>query len=215
MPAKRAPSKPDFSLETAQGGCVAGIDEAGRGPWAGPVTAAAAVLDPEKLSSDVLDHLNDSKKLSRPKRRALFDALTTGQGIRFGIGLASVEDIDRLNIRQATYRAMRTAVDDLNITPDLVLVDGNRAPSFPCATETIVKGDSRSLSIAAASILAKETRDFLMEDLARQYPGYGWETNMGYGTAAHAEALKRLGPTPHHRQSFAPVRAAAAQHQLI
>jgi len=194
---------PDLSLERAQPGLVAGIDEAGRGPWAGPVVAAAVVLDGDGLP-DLLRHgLDDSKKL-RPARRAeLFDMLS--EHGRIGVGIAEVNEIDAINILAATMAAMARAVEGLGFVPDHALVDGNRMPALPCPATCVVRGDGRSLSIAAASVVAKVTRDRLMADLARIHPGYGWERNAGYGTAEHRAALERLGVSPQHRQTFAPI----------
>lgn len=193
---------PDLSLESALAPPVAGIDEAGRGPWAGPVVAAAVILPAE----GVPDGIDDSKRLPRERRAELYEQIQATATI--GIGEASVEEIDVLNILEATMLAMRRAVEALETRPSHALVDGNRLPDLACPAQAIVKGDSRSLSIAAASIVAKETRDRTMRRLARTYPGYGWEHNAGYGTREHAWALQTLGPTPHHRQSFRPVRAA-------
>jgi ribonuclease HII len=191
---------PDFHLEAATDGPVAGIDEAGRGPWAGPVVAAAVILDPDTIP----DGLDDSKTLTARQRAELYAAL---EGCaRLGVGAASVAEIDALNVLEATMLAMRRALDRLRLVPALALVDGNRAPLLACPARAIVKGDGRSLSIAAASIVAKVTRDRLMARLARAHPGFGWERNAGYGTAEHRAALARQGPTPHHRQSFAPIR---------
>ncbi|MBF0269401.1 MAG: ribonuclease HII [Alphaproteobacteria bacterium] len=198
---------PDFSLEQAAKGVVAGIDEAGRGPWAGPVVAAAAILDRERIPADIAHRLDDSKKLSHAKREALFACLTQGDWALIGIGMASPAEIDSVNILQATYLAMRRAFEALGVRADLALVDGNRPPPLPCKVQTVVKGDGLSLSIAAASIAAKVTRDRLMTDLSARYPGYGWESNAGYGTAQHQAALEQLGVTPEHRRSFAPVAA--------
>ena len=195
---------PDFVLERAAGGLVAGVDEAGRGPLAGPVVAAAAILDPGAIPAG----LDDSKRLRPARRETLFAALTATA--RIGIGIADIAEIDRLNILGATMLAMQRAVAALPIIPDLALIDGNRTPGLACPARAIVKGDGRSLSIAAASIAAKVTRDRIMADLARQFPGYGWERNAGYGTQEHCAALARLGPTAHHRRSFAPVRAVLA-----
>ncbi len=196
----------DLALEGAREGPVAGVDEAGRGPWAGPVVAAAVVLDAGSVPAGV----TDSKRLSRARREALFAALRAGA--RIGVGAASVAEIDRLNILAATLVAMRRAVDDLGVAPAHVLIDGNRMPELACPATAVVGGDARSLSIAAASIVAKVTRDRIMARLARRYPGFGWERNAGYGTAEHRSALDRLGVTPHHRRSFAPVaRRLAAQ----
>lgn len=194
---------PDFALEKAAGGTVAGIDEAGRGPWAGPVVAAAAILNPEKLPTDLADRLDDSKKLSRPIRETLFDALQ--QHALLGVGMASVIEIDANNILAATMLAMRRAVEALPTNPDIALVDGNRAPDLPCPVQTVIRGDSLSLSIAAASIIAKVTRDRIMTELAENHPGYGWERNAGYGTKLHKDGLDRCGVTIHHRRSFKPI----------
>jgi len=208
---------PDFGCEDAlcrelaPGGRIAGIDEVGRGPWAGPVLAAAVVIHRARVAPAVLARIDDSKKLSPRKRvaaaQALLDAVRDG-AIEYGLGAASVAEIDHDNILGATSRAMRRALGRLARPPSAVLVDGNRAPDFGLPVRAVVKGDSRSLSIAAASIIAKVARDRLMEALGRRYPGYGFERNAGYGTALHADALTRLGVTPHHRRSFAPVNAA-------
>lgn len=186
---------------------MAGIDEAGRGPWAGPVVAGAVILDQKTIPRPIAQALDDSKKLSQAKREVLFDPLMHGGWALVGIGMASVAEIDSLNILQATYLAMRRALEALGEMPTLALVDGNRAPKLPCPVQTVIKGDGISLSIASASIVAKVTRDRIMTELARRYPGYGWESNAGYGTAAHQAALARLGVTPEHRRSFAPVAA--------
>ncbi|MDP6707031.1 MAG: ribonuclease HII [Alphaproteobacteria bacterium] len=191
---------PDDALERAAGGRVAGVDEAGRGPWAGPVVAAAVILDPVRVPPG----LADSKTLGRRRREALSAAILDTAMV--GVGEASVEEIERLNILGATMAAMRAAVLALPRAPDAVLVDGNRAPMLPCPVETVVKGDARSLSIAAASIVAKVRRDAIMARLAARHPGYGWERNAGYGTREHRAALACLGVTVHHRRSFAPVR---------
>jgi ribonuclease HII len=195
---------PDLVVERRLGGIVAGIDEAGRGPWAGPVIAAAVVLDAARLAPSLLAALDDSKRLSAARRARLFEALSDTTPI--GIGRAEVAEIDALNILQATLLAMRRAVDRLGVVPDHALVDGDRAPALLCPVRCIVGGDGRSSSIAAASIVAKVTRDREMADLARRFPGYGWERNAGYGTAAHRAALLALGPTVQHRTSFAPIR---------
>ncbi len=185
---------------------IAGIDEAGRGPWAGPVVAGAAILDPTQLPEVLVRELDDSKKLTATTRERLFDLLQAERCIVIGVGQASVTEIDSVNILQATYLAMGRALANLGRYVDVSLVDGNSAPPLPCAVQAVVKGDSLSLSIAAASIAAKVTRDRIMTALAAQHPGYRWETNMGYGTAAHHDALQRLGVTAHHRRSFAPIR---------
>ena len=194
---------PDFAFEDEIGGLVAGVDEAGRGPWAGPVVAAAVILDRENLSDALRNGLDDSKKLSKKKREALFDYVKTEAVV--GIGIADVDEIDRHNILQATWMAMGRAVENLAQRPTAILVDGNRGPKFAVPSRCIVKGDGLSLSIAAASIIAKVTRDRIMADLAARYPGYGWERNAGYGTKEHQLALKRLGVNSEHRRSFAPI----------
>ncbi len=199
----------DFVLEeemATQGyELICGVDEAGRGPWAGPVAAGAVILDRRSLCNELRTGLDDSKKLKPGARAAMFEILQ--REARIGIGLADVEEIDELNILQATMLAMRRAVDDLGSpVPDLILVDGNREPQMPCDVKTVVKGDAISMSIAAASIVAKVTRDNIMTELDTRYPGYGWARNAGYGTAEHKAALDTLGVTPAHRKSFAPIR---------
>jgi ribonuclease HII len=179
---------------------IAGVDEVGRGPLAGPVTAAAVILDP----AGIPDGLNDSKKLSAKKREVLNAQLLECADV--SIAHASVAEIDDLNILRASHLAMERAVAGLRQTPDHLLIDGNQIPrGLSGSIETIVKGDSRSVSIAAASIVAKICRDYVMWDLAQQYPGYGWETNAGYPSKSHKAALEKLGVTPHHRRSFKPV----------
>jgi ribonuclease HII len=195
---------PDFLFERRHGGTIAGIDEAGRGPWAGPVVAAAVILDAETLTSELCDGLDDSKVLSRAYREKLFGLLAPCASI--GIGVAGVEEIDRVNILQASLLAMARAVAGLGVVPDHALVDGNQPPTLACPVSCIVRGDSKSLSIAAASIVAKVSRDRLMGGLAPAFPEYGWERNAGYGTAEHKAALERFGVTEHHRKSFAPIR---------
>jgi ribonuclease HII len=181
-------------------GPIAGVDEAGRGPLAGPVVAAAVILNRKKIPKG----LNDSKKMTAEARETAFAAILDC-AIAVGIGEASVDEIDLINIRQATHLAMARAVRALAVAPMFALVDGNDAPALPCPCDTIVEGDGRSVSIAAASIVAKVTRDRLMIALHGEHPGYGWITNKGYGTGEHLEALGRLGPCRHHRRSFAPV----------
>lgn len=180
---------------------IAGIDEAGRGPLAGPVVAAAVVL-PEDYRHAVL---NDSKKLTAKCREALYEEITSDPRIAWASALAEADEIDRINILRATHAAMARAFQRLDPAPSLALIDGRPVPGFPAEHRAIVKGDSLSLSIAAASIVAKVERDRLMLALAEQYPGYGFERHKGYGTAVHLEALRRLGPCPIHRRSFAPV----------
>lgn len=192
-------------MESAAGGIVAGVDEAGRGPWAGPVVAAAVVLDGARLPIDLTAAIDDSKVLGRGRRERIFAALPAFA--RIGVGSASVEEIDRLNILQAALLAMQRAVAGLDVVPDLVLVDGKQVPKLTCPARAVVDGDARSLSIAAASIVAKVHRDKWMADLAVRYPGYGWERNAGYGTAEHRAALVRLGVTSQHRRSFKPIKA--------
>lgn len=197
---------PSFRFELRCEGRVAGIDEAGRGPLAGPVYAAAAVIDRTRAARKLLRMIDDSKKLTLEQREEAYEAMIASGVVQFAVGEASVEEIDRVNILQATYLAMRRAVQALAEQPEVVLVDGNRVPpQLGCRAETIVGGDAHSYSIAAASIFAKVTRDRYMHALALTYPGYGWETNRGYGSQQHLEALSLLGPTPHHRRSFAPV----------
>ncbi len=179
---------------------VCGIDEAGRGPWSGPVVAAAVILDPDNIPAGI----NDSKKLSPLRREALFDIIQ--QCATIGIGIVDVEDIDRINILQATFLAMRRAVGELNTAPAVALIDGTGKPGLACDMQTLIKGDQRSLSIAAASIIAKVYRDRIMENLAVQFPHYGWERNKGYGTAAHRAGLESHGVTKHHRKSFKPIQ---------
>ena len=176
---------------------ICGVDEAGRGPLAGPVCAAAVIL-PEHLQ---IPGLNDSKKLTDKKRRELFPIIQQ-QAIAYGIGLASEAEIDEINILQATFLAMRRALSQLSIRPEIALIDGNRETDFGLPVKTVVKGDSLSANIAAASILAKVTRDTMMVELAEQYPEYGFEIHKGYGTKAHYEALRTYGPCPIHRKSF-------------
>jgi ribonuclease HII len=202
-------SAPDFSRESLAlslgQGPVCGIDEAGRGPWAGPVVAAAVILDPR----DIPPGLNDSKKLSPQKREELFDALCSCASI--GIGVADVTRIDSDNILQATFWAMAEALKLLPESPGSALIDGNRAPKISCTIHTVIGGDACSLSIAAASIVAKVTRDRMMVALDRELPAYGFARHKGYGTAAHSAALREHGVTPHHRRSFAPVAELLAR----
>lgn len=180
---------------------VAGIDEAGRGPLAGPVSVAAVILPPDFEH----DLLNDSKQLTEKKRERLYEEITTREDIRWHAELVGVEEIDRVNILQATWLGMRRCAQALNPRPDAALIDGKPVRNFPIHQVALVKGDSLSHSIAAASIIAKVRRDRLMVQLADRYPGYGFEIHKGYPTPAHQAALKRLGPCPEHRRSFAPV----------
>jgi len=197
--------RPDFSFEhmgRAKGHAViCGVDEAGRGPWAGPVCAAAVILDQHSIP----EGLNDSKKLTEAKREALFPLIMGTAEV--GVGLVSAAEIDAINILQATYLAMNRAVAALKSMPTLALIDGNRAPKLSCATQTIIGGDAKSLSIAAASIIAKVTRDRLMIEMDKTFPAYGFAKHKGYGTAAHASALAQHGPCTEHRKSFKPIAA--------
>ncbi len=186
--------------------CIAGIDEAGRGPLAGPVTAAAVVLPPDFVHTV----LNDSKQLSEKKREILYAELTTDPRIRWASASVGAEEIDRINILRATHLAMAHAFGKLSPSPDLALIDGKPVKNFPAEHRAIVGGDSLSLSISAASIIAKVERDRVMREAARLYPEYGFENHKGYGTAEHLAALRTLGPCPLHRRSFAPV----AQREL-
>lgn len=196
---------PDFSIEDDIGGVIVGIDEAGRGPWAGPVVAGAVIIDRDLISDELILGLDDSKKLKPKMRESLFALLH--QCADIGVGIANVAEIDEKNILQATMLAMGRAVENLNTLPTVALVDGNRQPKLNCQAKCVVRGDGISLSIAAASIVAKVTRDRIMAGLAQKNPGYGWETNQGYGTKAHTAGLQKLGITKHHRKSFAPIRA--------
>jgi ribonuclease HII len=200
---------PSLKIESHYKGLVGGVDEAGRGPWAGPVVAAAAVfLDPLALPPSLQNGIQDSKKLSKIKREYFYQELMALESFNHGIGMASVEEIDRLNILQATFLAMERAVHTLTQCPPTLLIDGKHIPSFPgIQTVPVIGGDNISLSIAAASILAKVSRDRLMENLAQTFPVYGWERNAGYGTQYHQDALEAHGVTPHHRKSFAPIKS--------
>ena len=191
---------PDFLFESNYKGFVCGVDEAGRGPLAGPVVAAAVILNP----TDIPLGLNDSKVLNTNKRESLF--LDIARTSSIGIGIAEPEEIDRLNILHASLSAMKRAVLALNVLPDVALIDGNKAPFLPMKTECIIKGDSLSLSIAAASIIAKVTRDKLMLEAENRFPGYKFETHKGYPTKLHLQKLSLLGSSPIHRKSFKPVR---------
>lgn len=213
MPRSPRPA-PDFVFETAArmagAGTVAGVDEAGRGPLAGPVVAAAVILDPARIPPG----LDDSKRLTPARRQALAPAIRAAS--TWALGLASVAEIDALNILRASHLAMARALAGLGTAPDLALIDGNRLPpDLPCRAQAVVGGDGRCLSIAAASILAKVERDRIMQALDLDHPGYNWAANMGYPTADHRAALLRLGVTPHHRRSFAPVAAALCQERRI
>jgi ribonuclease HII len=200
--------RPTFELEAAElqlrGGPVAGVDEAGRGPLAGPVVAAAVILDPDSIP----DGINDSKVLDEGARAVLYNRIKATGVV--GVGIADVGRIDRDNILNATMWAMTQAVAQLAVSPKLAVIDGNRAPKLKCQARTLVKGDARCLSIAAASIIAKVTRDRIMIALSTELPGYGFERHKGYGTPEHQDAIRRLGVTPHHRRSFKTVQLALA-----
>lgn len=206
-------TRPDFSLEDIHSPPVCGLDEAGRGPLAGPVVAACVYIPPNARQESFWAQVNDSKKLSDKKREMLYDLIVTHT--YYGIAEATAQEIDKINILQASLLAMGRSLDAMSSTfsiiPALALVDGNRKPALPCAVRTIVKGDSISLSIAAASILAKVTRDRIMGDLCQKFPVYGWSRNAGYGTAEHLRALNNHGATNHHRRSFAPVQAVLSR----
>jgi len=196
---------PDLRLEAGCPWPVCGVDEAGRGPWAGPVCAGAVILDP----ANPIDGLDDSKKLSAARRDALAPTIKA-RALAWGVGFASAEDICELNILQATGLAMRRAIGSMAMAPVFALVDGNHAFALPCPVKTVVKGDALSASIAAASILAKTARDAVMIDMDRVHPGYGFAAHKGYGVPEHARALASLGPCAIHRMTWAPVRAAIA-----
>ena len=197
-------------FETKLGCRVAGVDEVGRGPLAGPVTAAAVVLDPKCIP----DGLNDSKKMTAKRRLELYWQLLDCADV--SIAHASVSEIDEINILRASHLAMERAIAGLQVLPEHVLIDGNMIPrGLQLPATTLVKGDSRSVSISAASIVAKVCRDCVLVDLAQQHPGYGWETNMGYGSKKHMEALQSLGVTPHHRRSFKPVHNMLYQEEIV
>ena len=195
--------KPNFDLEIyhlQNYNIIAGVDEAGRGPWVGPVYSAAVILDQDNIP----DGINDSKKISSWKRKEIFNKITSNHV--FGVGIASVEEIDKINILEATFLAMTRAINNLEITPDLVLVDGNITPETDIKTKSVVRGDSKSLSIASASIVAKVLRDQYMEEIDVEFPSFNWKRNKGYGTKEHLNALEHHGPTKYHRKSFSPVR---------
>ncbi|MDD4556999.1 MAG: ribonuclease HII [Alphaproteobacteria bacterium] len=202
---------PSFEIEESIDKVVVGVDEAGRGPWAGPVVAGAVVILNRKMDKLFLDSLNDSKKLSAKKREMLYERLLLEEkkgNVAIGVGQASSEEIDEINILQATFLAMKRAVKGLSISPEFAIIDGNQTPKdFPCGVKTVIQGDGKSISIAASSIVAKVYRDRLMNDLAKKYPFYGFEKNAGYGTKLHIEGLKKHGITPEHRKSYKPIKA--------
>lgn len=199
---------PTLKIESQYDGWIGGVDEVGRGPWAGPVVAAAALFI-KSPPLTLLDSIQDSKKLSKAKRERIYGELLALDNFHYGVGIASVEEIDSLNILKATFLAMERAVQILPRQPQTLLIDGKHIPSFPnIQTIPVIGGDGISASIAAASILAKVIRDRMMEQLSFSYPAYGWERNVGYGTPEHQRALKMHGVTPHHRRSFAPIKEA-------
>lgn len=200
---------PDFQIEKSV--CtpyVFGFDEAGRGPWCGPVVASCVCFPNFEIAQDLADQINDSKKLTDKKRRVLFP-LIQNSGAIIGVGQASAEEIDQLNILQATFLAMERAKQSVlqqGFTINYALIDGNRVPkNWDIPVQCVIKGDSLSLSIAAASIIAKVTRDDIMRSLAEKYPAYAWDKNAGYGTADHIKALHQFGVTPEHRKTYAPI----------
>ena len=210
------PKLPNFKFEKAvlkrlPDAIIVGVDEAGCAPLAGPVMAGAVILDQKKLPKALREGLDDSKQIALEKREELYGILISCGAAVIGVGRAEVHEIESFNILNAAHLAMRRAVASLNRIATFALIDGNRRPKdFPCEVETIVKGDTKSMSIAAASIIAKVTRDRYMFDLAREYPGYGWEHNVGYPTPDHRAAIIKLGLTPHHRKTFGTVKKQLA-----
>ena len=198
---------PDFHIENNLQGIVAGVDEVGRGPWAGPVTACAAIINRQELPSAILNLIDDSKKLKKKDREGAYTLLTNLPVKQFcySLGYASVEEIDRINIRQAALLAMTRAIEGLTIKPDHCLIDGNALPTIAMPATCVIGGDDKSLSIAAASIIAKVERDRLMLELSKDFPEYGWESNAGYGTKVHQQAINDYGVCIHHRRSFKPI----------
>lgn len=209
---------PDFEFEDMCQGLVAGVDEAGRGPWVGPVVAGAVIFLNRNINPYLLNHLNDSKKLSAKRREELFDLIkeeNQKDNLCFGIGEASAEEIDQINILQASFLAMKRAIANMRLKPDMALIDGNRLPqNFICPAKCIIKGDARSFSISAASIVAKVHRDKLMQQMALVYPGYGFEKNAGYGTKDHIEGLIKYGITPEHRKTYKPIKELMVQKKV-
>ncbi len=201
---------PDFVLEDSVSGLVAGVDEAGRGPWVGPVVAGCVVFLSRDVNPFLLENLNDSKKISKKKREKLYEILLEERekgNLLAEVGVASAKEIDEKNILNATFEAMKRAISNTGVKPDLVLIDGNRVPKeFNYNAKAVVKGDAKSYSISAGSIMAKVYRDKLMEEMAKVYPNYGFEKNAGYGTKEHIDALKKYGITPEHRKSYAPIK---------
>lgn len=209
---------PSWDIENSFSGVVCGIDEAGRGPWVGPVAAGAVMFLRHDVSAELLQNLDDSKKLSAAKRERLYDLLMNEAevgNLLYGIGLASAAEIDEMNILQATFLAMTRAAEQLSIKPQLALIDGNRLPNrFLCSAQCYIGGDGRSYSIAAASILAKVYRDRLMQKMAEKYPYYGFEKNAGYGTKEHIAGIRAHGLTPEHRRSYKPIKQFLATGEI-
>ncbi len=201
---------PSWDMENKIGGAVCGVDEAGRGPWVGPVAAGAVMFLSREINPEILAQIDDSKKLTAKKREKIYDLLlkeAQAGHLTYGIGIATAAEIDELNILQATFLAMKRAVAKLNPAPQHAIIDGNRLPAeFMCPTSCYIGGDAQSYSIAAASILAKVYRDNLMKELAQKYPGYGFEKNAGYGTKDHIAGLQKYGVTPEHRKSYKPIK---------
>lgn len=200
---------PDLSYENAcnTAGFIFGLDEAGRGPWCGPVVAACVCWPNGQVPEELANAINDSKKLSAKKREQLFPKIMNSNAI-VGIGEASAKEIDEINILQASFLAMKRALDSVKekgYSPAFALIDGNKLPKWDMPMRAVIGGDAKSLSIAAASIVAKVTRDRQMQELAKEYPQYGWDKNAGYGTKTHIEALEKYGITPHHRKTYAPI----------
>ena len=208
---------PDFIIENtciSEGyRIIAGVDEAGRGSWAGPVVAAAVILNRLKLKTELAKNLDDSKKLSVAQRNRCFVAIK--ECAMISVGISNVSEIDSLNILKASMLAMERAIIGLNLAPQIALIDGTQRPNSSCITRCVVRGDTKSLSIAAASIVAKINRDKIMKVLATDYPGFGWDKNAGYGTIQHKLGLDRLGVTPYHRRSFKPIRKVLGQKTQI
>lgn len=200
--------RPDFNLELQKAGLVCGLDEVGRAPLAGPVVAACVYIPSDKRDHNVWEHVNDSKKITHKKRESLFEGIQNNSC--WAIAECSVEEIENINILQASFLAMRRALEvmqkNFSVQMDGALVDGHIAPALPCAVQCIIKGDSKSVSIAAASIIAKVYRDRLMIELSKKHSHYGWESNAGYPTRTHLDGIQKHGITAHHRKTFAPVR---------
>lgn len=195
---------PDFELEDMHEGLVCGLDEVGRGPLAGPVVAACVYIPEDARSLAFIRELKDSKKIAKPKLEILHGLIT--QHCKWAVSEISVQKIDEINILQASLKAMSLSLSAMESSPSYALVDGNKMPELPCPAQTVVKGDNKSYSIAAASIVAKVTRDRIMKTLHKEFPNYGWDTNAGYGSKAHLDGINAHGITEHHRKSFAPIK---------